>query len=236
MDGLNRIILATERKQVSKFRGVILDIDGTLIDSNDGHAQAWVDALAEEGINVPFEKVRPLIGMGSDKLLPEVSGIEKDSKQGERLGKRRSEIFKEKYLPQVKPFPKVRDLIKTLQDRGIKIQIATSAQSDEVEDFLKVAGVPEIADKKTTSDDAEQSKPDPDIVNAAIQKIKLAPAELVMLGDTPYDIEAAKKAGVKTIAFRCGGWWKDADFKDAFAILDGPAELLEHLDEYFQAK
>jgi len=218
---------------VSKFRGVILDIDGTLIDSNDAHTRAWVDALAEEGKDVPFEKIRPLIGMGGDKVLPEISDIEKDSEVGKRLSERRSQIFKEKHLPQIQAFPQVRELIKALQQKGIKLQIATSAQENEVGDLLRVAGVPEIADKKTTSDDAEKSKPDPDIVEAALEKIGLGPEEVVMLGDTPYDVEAAKKAGVKSFAFRCGGWWKDADFKDAAGIFDGPADLLEHLDEYF---
>ncbi len=219
---------------MSKFRGVILDIDGTLIDSNDAHSRAWIDALAEAGIQVQFEKVRTLIGMGGDKLLPEVSGVEKDSELGKRLSERRSQIFKEKYLSQIKPFPKVRELITAFQQKGIKLQIATSAQENEVGDLLKIADSLDIANKKTTSDDAEKSKPDPDIVEAALEKIGLGPKEVVMLGDTPYDVEAAGKAGVKSFAFRCGGWWKDADFKDAAMIFDGPADLLAHLDEYFK--
>lgn len=218
---------------MSKFKGVILDIDGTLIDSNAAHTWAWVDALAEEGIQVPYEKIRPLIGKGGDKLLPEVSGIEKDSEQGQRLTKRNSQIFKEKYLPQVKPFPQVRELITALEQRGLKLQIATSAQENEVNALLKVAGTPEIADKKTTSADAENSKPDPDIIHAALRKLALDPAQVVMLGDTPYDIEAAARAGVKTYVFRSGGWWQDPDFKGAAAIFDSPADLLDHLAEYF---
>lgn len=219
---------------MNKFRGVILDIDGTLIDSNDAHSRAWIDALAEAGIQVQFEKVRALIGMGGDKLLPEVSGIEKDSELGKRLSERRSQIFKGKYLSQIKPFPQVRELITAFQQKGIKLQIATSAQENEVGDLLKVADALDIADKKTTSDDAEKSKLDPDIVEAALEKIGLGPNEAVMLGDTPYDVEAAGKAGVKSFAFRCGGWWKDPDFKDAAMIFDGPADLLAHLDEYFK--
>jgi HAD superfamily hydrolase (TIGR01509 family) len=218
---------------MAKFKGVILDIDGTLIDSNDAHAQAWVDALAEEGIRVPFEKIRPLIGMGSDKLLPEVSGIEKASAQGNRLSERRSQIFKEKYLPQVKPFPGVRDLITALQQKGLKLQIATSAQENEVKGLLKVADLLEIAGQKTTSDDADNSKPDPDIVIAALHKMGLPTDQVVMLGDTPYDVEAARKAGIPTYVFRCGGWWQDADFKDAAAIFDGPASLLAKIEDYF---
>jgi HAD superfamily hydrolase (TIGR01509 family) len=191
-----------------------------------------VDTFAEAGMRVPFERVRPLIGEGGDKLLPEASGIEADSEEGKRLTKRRTEIFKEKYLPHIQPFPKTRELITALEKRGLKLQIATSAQEDEVKDLLKVAGTPEITGQKTTSDDARNSKPDPDIVHAALQKIGLAAGQVVMLGDTPYDVAAAKKAGVKSYVFRCGGWWQDRDFKDAAAIFDGPADLLEKLDEY----
>jgi len=216
---------------VSKFQGVILDIDGTLIDSNDAHARSWVDTFAEAGKKVPFEKVRPLIGKGGDKLVPEVSGVPADSDEYKRLTKRRTEIFKEKYLPHIQPFPKTRDLITALEKRGLKLQIATSAQDAEVKDLLKVAGTPEILDQKTTSDDAKESKPDPDIIHAALKKIGLKPGQVVMLGDTPYDVEAAGRAGVATYAFRCGGWWKDSDFKGAAAIFDGPAELLAKLDE-----
>jgi len=221
-----------DEKQVNKFQGVILDIDGTLIDSNDAHAHSWVDTFAEAGIPVPFERVRPLIGEGGDKLLPEVSGFEAGSAEGKRLTKRRTEIFKEKYLPHIQPFPKTRELITAFEKRGLKLQIATSAQEAEVKDLLKVAGTPEIIEQKTTSDDAEKSKPDPDIIHAALQKIGLEAGQVVMLGDTPYDVAAAKKAGVKSYAFRCGGWWQDRDFEDAAAIFDGPADLLEKLDDY----
>ena len=160
---------------MSKFKGVILDIDGTLIDSNAAHAHSWVDTFAEAGYNVPYEQVRPLIGEGGDKLVPEVSGVKADSDEFKRLTKRRTEIFKEKYLPDLQAFPKTRDLITAFQKRGLKFQIATSAQEAEVKDLLKVAGTPEIIEQKTTSDDAEKSKPDPDIVHVALKSLNLRP-------------------------------------------------------------
>ena len=214
---------------MKKLRGVILDIDGTLVDSNDAHARAWVEALAEAGIKVPFEKVRPLIGMGGDKLLPQVSGLEEDSPQGKLIGERRGEIFKEHYLPRLKAFPSTRELLLKMRERGLKLAVATSAKEDELKPLLKMAGAADLIEEKTSSDDAENSKPDPDIVKAALDELQLSADEAVMIGDTPYDIESASRAGLKAIAFRSGGW-NDAELARAIAIYDGPADLLAQYD------
>ena len=211
---------------------MILDIDGTLVDSNDAHARAWVEALAEAGIDVPFEKVRPLIGMGGDKLLPRVSGLEEDSPRGKRIGERRGEIFKEHYLPRLKAFPATRELLLKMRERGLKLAVATSAKEDELKPLLKIAGAADLIEEKTSSDDAENSKPDPDIVKAALDELQLSADEAVMIGDTPYDIEAASRAGLKAIAFRSGGW-NDAELARAIAIYDGPADLLAQYDSSF---
>ena len=210
-------------------KGVILDVDGTLIDSNDAHAHAWVEALEEFGIKVAFEEVRPLIGMGGDKLMPEVAGLSEETPEGKQIGKRRSEIFKERYLPYLKPFPKTRELLRRMRDDELKLVVASSAKEDELKSLLKIAGADHLIEEKTSSDDAENSKPDPDIVKAALDASGLSADEVVMIGDTPYDIEAASRAGVRTIAFRCGGW-DDENLRGAIAIYDGPADLLEHYD------
>lgn len=210
---------------MKQIRGVILDVDGTLVDSNDAHAHAWVDALAEHGISVPFEKVRPLIGMGGDKLLPEASGIGEDTPEGGRISERRGEIFKERYLPKLKAFPSTRELLRRMRDDGLKLVVASSAKEDELKSLLKIAGADDLIEEKTSSDDAENSKPDPDIVKAALESSGLAPDEVVMIGDTPYDIESASRAGVRVVAVRTGGW-KDADLSGAIAIFDDPADLL----------
>jgi HAD superfamily hydrolase (TIGR01509 family) len=211
-------------------RGVILDVDGTLVDSNDAHAHAWVEALAEAGHRVEFARVRELIGKGGDKLLPEVSGIEKESEQGAALSKRRGELFKQRYLGQLKPFPQTRALIERLRAEGLQVVVASSAQADELGPLLDAAGVRDLIESETSSSDAERSKPDPDIIQAALDKLGMLPEEALMLGDTPYDVEAAAKANVPTIALRCGGWG-DADLADALAIYQDPADLLAHFDD-----
>jgi HAD superfamily hydrolase (TIGR01509 family) len=214
---------------MTAIRGVILDVDGTLVDSNDAHAHAWVEALAEHGRAVPFDRVRRLIGMGGDKLLPEVTDLREDTPEGEAIGERRSKIFKEKYLPKLRAFPGVIDLLKLLQGRGLKLVVASSAQEDELDSLLDIAGAKPFLEEVTSSSDAENSKPDPDIVEQAARQLKLPAESLVMIGDTPYDVQAAEKTGIPTIAFRCGGWG-DRDLAGAVAIYDGPEELVREFD------
>ena len=117
---------------MTRFRAVILDVDGTLVDSNDAHAKSWVEALATYGYTVPFEKVRPLIGKGGDKVLPEVAGISEDSPEGRNISQRRSEIFKERYLPHIHPFPCARELLQHMRERGLKLAVASSSKPDEL--------------------------------------------------------------------------------------------------------
>jgi len=213
-------------------KGVILDVDGTLIDSNDAHARAWVEAMEASGHHVAFEKIAPLIGMGGDKVLPEVLHISKDSPEGKRISQRRKEVFKQKHLKTVKGLPGAAELLRHMHDKGLKLVIATSADPDDLKELLRPLGphIEDLFENMTTSKEAQQSKPDPDVVHVAIERIKMSPQELVMIGDTAYDIEAASKASVSTIAFRSGGW-SDEDLKGAIAIYDGPDDLLRHYDE-----
>lgn len=207
------------------LKGVIFDIDGTLVDSNDDHAQSWVDTFAEAGYDVPFDAVRPLIGMGADKLLPQTIGIGHDSEEGKKLSKRRSEIFRERHLPKLRALPGSRDLVMRIKSSNLKAIVATSAKDEELKGLLKAARVDDLMEEKATASDARNSKPDPDIVEAAIAESGIPANNLVMIGDTPYDIEAAAKADVRTIAFRSGGW-SDNALKGAVEIYDGPADLL----------
>jgi HAD superfamily hydrolase (TIGR01509 family) len=204
-------------------------VDGTLVDSNDAHAHAWVAALAEQGVEVPFAKVRRCIGMGGDKLLPAVCGDAADSARGKKISERRKEIFLKTYLPTLRPTPGAPDLLHHLRSRGLRLAVASSAKKDELEGLLRVCGADELIESSTSADDADRSKPDPDVVHAALGQLKLGPGEVVLLGDTPYDIEAAGRAGVGVIAFRCGGW-ADADLAGALSIYDHPADLLVHYD------
>jgi len=214
---------------VTHIHAVIFDVDGTLIDSNDAQARSWVDALKEFGYSVPYEKVRPLIGMGGDKVLLETIGVQKDSEKGKQISKRRSEIFKEKYLPTIQAFPGAQELLNRMREQGLKLAIASSAQPDELRSLLQIVGAADLIEDKTSSEDAKRSKPDPDVMQVALKRVGYPPNEVVMIGDTPYDIEAARKVGVGTIAFRCGGW-SDSDLAGAIAIYNDPADLLAHYD------
>jgi HAD superfamily hydrolase (TIGR01509 family) len=210
-------------------RAALLDIDGTLLDSNDAHARAWADVGAEFGHAIRFETARPLIGMGGDKVLPRLTGLAEESEEGARLLKRRGEIFLARYGPRLQPFRGTRELLERMRGDGLRLVVATSASGDDLALLLERAGIADLVDAATDSDDAESSKPSPDIVEAALQQAGVPPGEAVMLGDTPYDVAAAGRAGVRILAFRCGGWG-DADLAGAAAVYDGPAALLEAYD------
>jgi HAD superfamily hydrolase (TIGR01509 family) len=211
------------------LKGIIFDVDGTLVDSNDAHAESWVDTFAEAGYEVPFSSVRPLIGMGADKLLPRTIGVSNESEEGKKLIKRRSEIFKTSYLPHLRALPGSRELVQRVKKDGLKAIVATSARDQELKDLLKAARVDDLMEERATASDAKRSKPDPDIVHAAVEESGVPPQELIMIGDTPYDIEAAARAQVRCIAFRSGGWTDDK-LEGAVEIYDGPADLLKNYD------
>lgn len=206
-------------------KGAIFDVDGTLINSNDAHARAWVAALAEAGVEVSFSETRLLIGMGGDKLLPTLANVDESSALGKRISERRSEIFMQQHFPTLSPFPKARELLQAMQSSGIQLAIASSAKKEELRPFLELARVDDLLTGVTSSSDAARSKPDPDIVRAALAQLGLPPDDVLMVGDTPYDIEAAARSGLRTVAFRCGGR-SDHDLNAAIAIYDGPADLL----------
>lgn len=214
------------------LQGVILDIDGTLVISNDAHAQGWVEAFAAYGYEVEFEQVRPLIGMGGDQIVPRFApGLSGKEGTGKEIADRRKELIINKLAANLQPAPGARQLLQKMRNEGLELIIATSASSEEVSVLLKIAQVDDLvsSDTAATSSDAEASKPDPDIVEAALEKLGMRPDEVVMLGDTPYDIESANKAGVQLIAFRCGGF-DDSQLKNALAIFNDPQDLLAHYD------
>jgi HAD superfamily hydrolase (TIGR01509 family) len=207
------------------LKGVLLDIDGTLVLSNDAHAHAWVEAFSQFGYTVEFDEVRRLIGMGADKLIASVQpGLTDTEGTGKKIKEARSKIFLEKYAPHLQPAPGSRDLIEALQANGLKTIAASSSKSDELSALLKAARVDDLLTQATTSDDVDNSKPDPDIVQVALDKIGVRPDEAIMIGDTPYDIEAAARAGVRCIAVRCGGW-EDEELAGAAAIYADPADI-----------
>lgn len=213
-----------------KVQGVILDIDGTLVLSNDAHAQAWVEAFATNGYDVPFEKVRPLIGMGGDKVIPMmVPGLNEKEGVGKAVSQKRKELMLQNFEPSLGSTKGSRELVLRMRSEGLKLIVASSATNEELSVLFKAAQVEDLLDPETMTSDAESSKPAPDIVEVALSKLNLDPSQVVMIGDTPYDIEAGNKAGVEVIAVRSGGF-DDNQLKDAIAIYDHPADLLANYD------
>lgn len=212
-----------------RYRAAILDVDGTLVDSNDAHALAWVEAFAASGFDVIYTTARRLVGKGGDKLIPEATGLADDDPRVAEIGELRSKIFCSRWLDKVVALPGSRDLVERILGAGLRVAVASSAQAHELRPLLERAGVADLIEVQTSSSDAASSKPDPDIVAAALRKLELAPGAAVMIGDTPYDIEAARAAGVDTIAVRSGGWGP-ALLADAIAIYDDPAHLCAHFE------
>jgi HAD superfamily hydrolase (TIGR01549 family) len=215
------------------IEAVVFDIDGTLVDSVDLHARAWQEAFARFGKEIPYERVRQQIGKGGDQLMPVFLSEEELERFGEELEKYRGELFKREYMPRVKPFPEVRALFERIRRDGKRIALASSAKQEEVEVYKKIAGIEGLVEEEASKDDAEKSKPHPDIFEAALARLgDPTPARVIVVGDTPYDAEAAGKADLRTIGFLCGGF-PEADLRAAgcIRIYRDAADLLARYDE-----
>lgn len=209
----------------------IFDIDGTVVDSVDLHAAAWQDAFEHFGKNLDFQIVRNQIGKGGDQLLPTFLSKAEISQYGEALKMYRDAHFKKQYLNRVKPFSKVRELFQRLKDSGKKVAIGSSAHEEELNHYLKLCQVEKLVDAITCADDAEKSKPHPDIFEAALAKLGETPERTIVVGDSPYDVEAANKIRMRTICVLCGGFSKSSLEKaGAVAIYNSPSDLLLNLD------
>jgi HAD superfamily hydrolase (TIGR01509 family) len=215
------------------IEAVIFDVDGTLVDTVDMHAEAWQRAFKEFGKDLEFQAVREQIGKGGDQLMPEFLSEKELKDFGEKLEKRRTEIFDNEYLPETKPFPKVRELVERIKKDGKKVVLASSATGKEVEFFKKLMNIADLLEAETTSDDAESSKPEPDIFEAALKKIGNPDADnCIVVGDTPYDAIAAAKINLRTIGVLSGGF-PERVLRDAgcIEIYRDPANLLLRYEE-----
>lgn len=212
----------------TQVHAALFDIDGTLIDSNAAHSRAWTQAFHEHGVDVAEAHVRAQIGKGGDKLMPAVAAIDEDSSRGQKIAKRKAQIFNS-LLPTLHATPGARELLEFLHRRNVRLGIATSASDEEVAALLKQARLDDLIRAGASKDDAGSSKPAPDIVEASLEKIGSTADESVLIGDTPYDLRSAEGAGVPSIALRCGGFWSDLALREAQAIYDHPAALLAAL-------
>jgi HAD superfamily hydrolase (TIGR01509 family) len=217
---------------IRNVRVVILDIDGTLLLSNDAHANAFTEAAIRLGIKADFDRIRGLIGKGSDKLIPEAFGFESDTDLGKKLEQLKGEIFKSHYLPSLAPTPGARALLVRLRQDDKRLVVATSAGKDDVAALLQRADVSDLIEASASADEGESSKPDPDILEAALQKTGETRNAAIMIGDTPYDVEAASRAGIPIIGVRCGGWTEQA-LAGAFGVFKDPADILGNYDRMF---
>ncbi len=215
------------------IKAVIFDIDGTLVDSVDLHAQAWKETFKEYGKNIPYEQVRHQIGKGGDQLLPVFFSREELEEFGEEMEEHRSKLFKREYLPRVRPFPKVRQLFERIRADGKQIALASSAKEEELKVYKKIADIEDLVEEEASSDDAARSKPHPDIFKAALEKLgDIKPSEAIAIGDTPYDAEAAGKLKLNVIGVLCGGFPEtELRASGANLIFEDPADLLAHYDE-----
>jgi HAD superfamily hydrolase (TIGR01549 family) len=215
------------------IEAVVFDIDGTLVDSVDLHAEAWRVAFKKFGKTVSFAEIRRQIGKGADQLLPVFWSAGELENLGKELEEYRGELFKTEYLPRVSAFPKVRQLFERIRQDRKRIALASSAKGDELSTYKKLARIEDLVTAETSSDDAEKSKPHPDIFVAALEELgNPAPDTALVVGDTPFDAEAAAKANLRTIGLQCGGW-NEIDLRQAgcIAIYRDVADLLAHYEE-----
>lgn len=210
------------------IEAIIFDVDGTLVDSVDLHARAWREALAHFGIEVPYEEVRAQIGKGADQLIPALVPEDRLAEVAGPLEAFRGRLYRDAYLPQVVAFPAVRQLVARLRRDGKRIALASSAKQDELAHYARAAAIEGLYDAATTADDADRTKPYPDVFEAALEKLGTpAPEGCRVVGDTPYDATAAVRAGVTPVGVLCGGFPPELLRRAGCAVLHrDPAALL----------
>jgi membrane protein len=212
------------------IKAVLFDIDGTLVDSNEQHVSAWAFAFREEGHPQELDDIRAQIGKGGDLLVPSLLPDASDAIR-ERISKQHGEHFKDMYLDNGRAFPCATELIERTYRSGRKVVLASSAKGDELEHYVDLLGVSELLAATTSIDDVETSKPEPDIFGVALEKIGVEPGDAIVVGDTPYDIEAAMRAGIAAIGVTSGPF-DEAQLKEggAIAVFADVAALLDAFD------
>jgi HAD superfamily hydrolase (TIGR01509 family) len=213
-------------------KAVIFDIDGTLIDTVDFHALSWVRAFEQFGVKAEFSDVRHQIGKGADRLMPMFLPSGTSETRQKQIEQFRSTLFKREYLPKVRPFPDVRALFQRIRSAGRRVVLGSSCTKEEIGCYKRIAHIADLVDCESTSDDAHLSKPAPDIFKKALERAGwIPPEEAVVIGDTPYDAEAAKRAGLACVGVLCGGFPKEELLRaGCVAVYRDPAHLLGEYD------
>ncbi len=209
----------------------ILDIDGTLVDTNYQHALAWYRAFRQHGIVLPIWQLHRHVGMGGDQLVEALTDEETEREQGDEIRSTESALYME-MIEEVEPMEGASELILELRRRGHSVVLASSAKPEEVDRYLELLDASDQTDSATTSEDVEATKPHPDLVHAALKRAGADPADAVMIGDTPWDVQAAARAGVSTLTVMTGGFSRE-ELSEAGAadVFESVAELCERLDE-----
>ena len=219
-----------------RLRGLIFDIDGTLVDTNDLHAQCWQEAFEHFGKTIEYDVIRGQIGKGGDLLVPDLLNAREMRKFGKKIKKYRTTLYKKNYMPKARPFPRIRELFEGLRRRKVKIALASSSNPDEVEFYTELLEVGDLLEGSTSKKDARMSKPSPEIFEAALERIGTSAARTFTVGDTPYDILASHRCALPIVAVLSGGFDRRLLTKAEF-LFDDVEELgrkVDQIDAYLE--
>ena len=217
-------------RQTRALRGLIFDLDGTLIDSNEIHAKAWQLAFVQFGKNLPIGEIREHMGKGGDLLVPDLLNGREMQRFGKELTDYRRDLFRKDFIDQIRPFPGIHSCFTRLRDLGIKLVLASSSDKKEVKHFIDLLGIKDLIEAATSKEDAEFSKPSPEIFEAAVKEISLPLINLMTVGDTPYDILASHRASLPIAAVLSGGFDRHILQKAEFLFAD-VEELTRRVEE-----
>ena len=216
------------------IKAVIFDVEGTLVDNVDLHANAWREAFRHFGHEIPLEAMRHQIGKAGNQLLPVFLSHEELYRRGEAIEKYRREIYKNRYLRQARAFPRVRELFARIKALGQHTALVSSCKSDEPQTYKKLAEIDDLVTTEIMAGDTEKSKQDPDIFRVVLDRLEaIEPAEAIVVGDSPYDAQGAAKIGLRTVGLLCGGFSEDQlRAAGCVAIFSDPADLLDRYDDF----
>jgi HAD superfamily hydrolase (TIGR01509 family) len=218
------------------LRGILFDIDGTLVDSNEIHVECWIEAFAHFGKRIEWDVMFHQIGKGGDLLVPDLLSAREMRKFGKDLQSYRAKLFERKYMNRVEPFPGITECLRALRERGIKLALASSSNENEVEYYTDLLGAGDLIEGSTSKKDASFSKPSPEIFEAALDRVGTEPERTMVVGDTPYDILAAHRCALPIVAVLSGGYERKLLTKAEY-LFDSVEELvrtIDSVDEYFR--